>query len=368
MKKRICGLLALALVVSLAGLCYAAEEKDITETEVATAYSVGKSVELSEHELESISDALYGVEMQKERLGLSDVDFTDLQVGAPIQAYVYIEDSFEPKEVMYPITYDGELILWVINNEGQFQLTTALVNEVSSSINASTPFAIVYDRYRSYLYANESFTQLKPYAIEIPSRSVLDTTNSVGIELSVNNLTPQTILDYSTFSTRAQRYFECDVDYVTQNPYDHLCWAASCACIVNYCNGTNLTTYNVATNYYGFTDYNRGLLPIYGPDVLANYGLSYTFKSQSPSGNTVLENIQAGYPLLTSWQSYGGVHHATCVYATDIMNGNIYVMDPEAGFTTATHFNDEYDGYIYRYYSAAVGDWLYSTEASCHSW
>lgn len=49
---------------------------------------------MSEEEKAFLSEALYGVEVQKEMLGLADVDFSELCLGEAFQTYVYRDEEF----------------------------------------------------------------------------------------------------------------------------------------------------------------------------------------------------------------------------------------------------------------------------------
>lgn len=199
----------------------------------------------------ALNSALSGIESQKEFFNLSQVDFTNLSIGHPIQTYIYQDNSFEQGFLLYPIMNNGQLALFAIENEGDFQLTTALVNEISQLVDGSDPFAIVYDRNSSYLYTNGSFILLGTSNLTDDSRSSLTgTAVNSRIQLDTTSLSETIDFEYvpvTPASTYA--YYECDVEYVTQNPPSNICWAASIASIVNYCNGGYLSAVDVAKAY-----------------------------------------------------------------------------------------------------------------------
>lgn len=345
MKKGLKKFLTLFLVFSLSfGL-------------TATAIAAEENLWISESEREALCEALYGVEMQKNRLGLTDIDFANLRIGAPVQTYLYVDNVFEPAQEMYPVLGNDKLILWAIQSGDGFQITDALVEEVNNSIEMDEPFSIVYDRKNSYLYADNTFTFLGTFAMEEESRSVLDADAvEISSEMETTSLSENTILGYSKGNARAPIYYECSVEFVTQNPASKMCWAATTACIANYINGTSLTAVQVAQNYYG-SDYDHGVSYQDAPIVLGAYGLNYTYQEVVPSANLLLEQIQADYPVYTSWMS-GDISHAVCVYGVAPISGYIYIMDPEYGFTSAGNstgqytFVSGYNGNVYTLYRA----------------
>lgn len=112
---------------------------------------------LNEDEEASLFEVINDIEYQKDLLGLSDVNFNELCIGAPVQTYIYKNDTFENGIQMYPITINNNLIFWAIKHDGKFQVTTALTSEVNEKIDANTPFSIIYDKNSSYLFVDGRF-------------------------------------------------------------------------------------------------------------------------------------------------------------------------------------------------------------------
>ncbi len=332
-----------------------------------TAFAEERTV-LSEGEEASLSEVLNGVEFQKDMLGLSHVDFYDLQLGEPVQTYEYIRDGFEPGRVLYPILYHGELILWAIEQDGMFQVTTAFVSRIADRIDTEEPYTVVYDRNSAYLYAGGKFTLLGTSEMEEEARSVLDPEAMPEAEfLETSVLSGREQLDYTADTAREQRYYACDVGNVAQPVGSAICWAATVACIVNYCKGTALTAEGVAKEYFGTLDNpNQGLNTYYIPGVLSRYEVYYSYKEQAPSDDDIMHNIINDYPIYGGWTgalpSGENKGHGTCIYGIDILGSYIYIMDPEIGFTSASFNGSAYS------YAGALSTTLTLDRAICEEW
>ena len=309
-----------------------------------------------------ISEVLYGFEMQKEAIGLENVDFKMLEMGKAIQTYIYACDEFEEGYIMYPILNNEDLVFWAIKTGDTYQLTTALVDEVNQNITDETDFAIIYDKNSSYLYKENEFIYLATSQVEDDTRSVLDPEGEFGdLELKTENLLVTSSLGYVGGRARSYPYYECNVGFVSQIKGSSMCWAATIACIVNYRTGSNLSAVSVAKSHYGNSDYDRGLPVGVEISVLANYGQWYTYKNQVPSQNVIIANIQGGFPIYSSW-TRTGVRHAVCIYGINAIGGYIYLMDPEFGFSSASSSGSSYE------YIGSSGNALTLDYASCHTW
>lgn len=369
-KKIVAGILSSVMIFSAVIVSNAAEKELISGEQIITVEKF-----FDRQQIILLMEILNDVECQKSIIGLSEVDFAALKIGAPVQTYNYVDNTFKEARKMYPITYNNKLVLWIIDNGGQFQVTTALVNEVNSAIEDNVPFSIVYDRSSSYLYANDNFVLVGSSALQDMTRAVLepDSIMSRG-DLKTTALTENTALGYkastnsdlvcaSAYAKSAPIYYECGVSYVSQNPPSALCWAASVASIANYCKGKSLNAVTVAKGYYGATDYNYGINPFEAPAVLGNYDLTYSYKYEVPSDNVILENIVANYPIYGNFV-VGLTTHAGVIYGTNVMSGYIYIMDPEFGFTSASKGTNGY----YSYTSGYSGTTVTLISASCYSW
>lgn len=322
---------------------------------------------LREDEKASLFDVINDIEYQKDLLGLSDVNFNELCIGAPVQTYIYKNDTFENGIQMYPITINNNLIFWAIKYDGKFQVTTALTSEVNDKIDANTPFSIIFDKNSSYLFVDGEFVFLRESDIEDDTRSVISTSLSTlndiqDADILTTTLSANCKLNYSGSVARVSNYYGCNVSFVSQNPPSNLCWAATIACIVNYKKGTSLSAVSVAQGYYGSGDYNYGLNISYVPGILANYGLSYSYQNITVTSNVILTNLMNDYPIYSSWVYPGGAH-AVCIYGVNPVGGYLYIMNPASGFTSATATEGGYT-----YVSSNSGATLQLYRAVCHNW
>lgn len=308
-------------------------------------------IPLSQSERLLLIDALSEIEPQKDAWGLTDVDFTKLNIGLPIQTYNYVEGMLESSHVMYPLTAAGRLVLWAIPIGGQFQITNGLVSEINTAIDFNSPLALIYDASNAYIYSDQSFSLLKHFEQEIESRGVLNTNTRLTVQgINTVSLSQNTFLGYVNTNTDMQRAipmnFSCNVSYVTQHPYNKLCWAASVACIVNHVNGTSLDAVTVAKRYFGNTDFNRDIGPDNLTEKIQGYGLSYY---QTCIGgnvdNKIIDSILADNPVGAVFDVINGPYHAGVIYSINVISGRIQVMDPEFGMTTASL--SETNDYVY---------------------
>lgn len=161
---------------------------------------------------------------------------------------------------------------------------------------------------------------------------------------------------------RIQTYFSCDVKYVTQNPYNQICWAASTAMIVNYLKGTSYTAVDVAKAKLG-NDFNQGLdtdrVVVFMNDT---YEIGYSYHDIGPSEAAVLENIKAGYPLYAS-ASINGSSHAVVIFAVNPVLGYFSFFDPLQGAVSvysngsSNSFVDENTGKTYTFLRTICKKW-----------
>lgn len=324
---------------------------------------------LSESEKASLSEALNGVEAQKNMInelipGLEDMDFSRLCVGKPVQTYIYANNAFEPSQAMYPITYNDRLIFWAIEDEGKFQITTALVGDINDKLEGSVAFSIVYDRNNAYLYSNNAFTWLANWADAVGNRSLLEPDAVILEKLETVSFSEKLEWEYLPAVAREPIYYGCNVEYVPQK-LSNLCWAATIACIMNYCKGESHTPEEFAIYYFVSDDetvYNDGVGDVNVPKVFAHYNMDYTYKDKTPSDSVIGHNIRSDYPVYAGWVTSSGNHHATCIYGINAIGGYVHIMDPEVGFTSASAGSNGYS------YVGKSSERLTLIHLVCHSW
>lgn len=235
-------------------------------------------------------------------------------------------------------------------------------------LNELDEFAVIYDVQSSYLYDGVRLIKLRDVGITVESRVEVTEENLLDAAIVLNNIDTDYVLEYTTNVSNARTpvYYSCNVSFVSQNPPSNICWAASAACIANYLRGTNYTAVSVARGWFG-TNYNQLLELGYEDDVLAQCGVSYTYKHQVPSGGVIFNNIYNGYPVQATfrWTSGSEIgYHDVVIYGINSIAGYLYVMDPEFGFSSTT-----YTASIgHRYVSEYSGVTLTLNRAACKYW
>lgn len=303
-------------------------------------------------------------------MGLYDVNFSEITISNPVYTYEYTVEGLVQNNVMYPLKFNGNLVAWAIplsdNSNSNYQITTALVNDVNLLLQDGTDFALIYDYDYCYLYNGSELFLLTETTYKVENRLMLNTdsvcVNDFNIQLT--NIADSTSLNYySQPTTRAQTYYSCPVNFVSQNPPSLLCWAASIACVVNYKKGTTYTAVQVAQKHYGNTDFNKGL-PLGDEDniLISDYFLLYRYKNEVPGDGVIGKNIINDYPILATFKWSDG-YHLVVIYGINTISGYISIMDPEFGACSAT-----ISGSSYKYVSAYSGTTLTLNRATCKYW
>lgn len=326
---------------------------------------------ISESTTAKIISALNAVECVKDNMGLSDINFEDIEISDPIHTYEYTSEGFVASRLMYPLKANDTLVALAvavdISPNTEYQVSTTLISEINAVITEYTSFALVYDYNCCYLFDGTNFSLLKQNTICIEERAVLQTTSTfLSPNIELTNISNSTNLGYiSTPQTRTPIYYACSVDYVTQNPYKNLCWAASVACAVNCIKGTNLSAFQVASNYFGSIDCNYGLVPSKITKAINSYSQSYSYKQDTvPSDSVILKNIKANYPILAGFLDSSNRAHMLTLYGINITASYIYLMDPSYGFRSATYKL----GVGYQLVRSDINDSIVFKEAICRYW
>lgn len=285
---------------------------------------------------------LRGVESNKAQLGLENVNFNNIEIASPISVYEFKNDTVcEMNYDMFPLIYDSNIIAWAINSDvnncDQYQITTELTDSVNEIIDMNTEFAIIYDSSSCYLFDGNELLFLEKLDFVTTERETLYNVSDIisTDNIVLNSINESTLLGYSGDVSRAvTSYYGCSVDYVTQNPYDNLCWAASVACIENYVHNNDLTALDVELDYKG-ENTDSTISASEFSVVLSYYDLAYIFNTRIPSGSAMVSNLQRGFPMLGIFSVSESMAHAAVIYGVNIISGYIYVMDPMFGFTSA---------------------------------
>lgn len=331
----LCLVIAIVFSISVNAIVFAEEPPDVWESDRS-----------------GINNALNAIEVTKRDFGLDQVDFSSIYAGEKALAYEYSGDGFEELYSFYPLFVDDDLVALAISPDGEhYQIDTDLVAIIKTI--AVSEIALVYDCENCYLYTDGSFFVLREFEEDIVGRGKLN----VDIEsesIYTTDLAPARSLGYmAPIQSRASYYASCSVTHVTQNPPSSICWAASVACIVNYCVGVNLTAVDVAKQYYG-EDYNNSATTTQVVSLLSyTYGLYYQ-KDTTPTDNEIYSSLSSDRPVYArfTWVNSSGVTkgHAVVIYFINTSSRYITVMDPEFGYKSAFH-----DGTAYTYVSSYSG-------------
>lgn len=349
-----------------------------------SAFAQNSTTPYSLIEGQKIASALNSMEVIKNRTELYDVDFSEIKVSNTIKTYNYTNDGLVFNSDFIALKFNNKLVCWAIkcndNQETYYQISTAYIDEITRIVNNSTNFALVYDKNFCYLYTGTEIFNIGAISLKVSDRSIINSIDDISYDSTVelNNIgntfsfiyaqpkmlrTAKTAIVNNVALLSTPIYFECGVKFVSQNPPSSMCWAASIVCIVNYKKGTSYTATQVAKQYYGNTDYNRGLPLGKQDDILkGTYGLSYTYKAQAPSDGVMLKNIKSNYPISAAFKWSSG-YHDVVIYGINVIGGYIYIMDPEYGFCSASATSSGY-----KYTSGYSGVQLSLNRATCRYW
>lgn len=352
MKKFMCLLISVILCLSL----------------VVTASAETLSDSNSDPTSNAIASELAYYETDKSLIGMEGVDFNNLEIGEKIYVYEYLSSGFNEIASAYLIFEDDDIVTLAYDIGGnRYQFMTSLAQRIE--LADEEEFAIAYDKYGCYLYTGDSFVQIS-YTTElyVDTRDIVSNATTIQkADMLLSDAYDSVALTYSTMAAnaRVQTNFFCSLTYVTQNPHENICWAATIAMISNSVNDTSLSAVDVASAYYG-ENFNRTLSRTIVANLMNNvYDLPYTYRDQVPSDNAILWNIQNGFPIYASFQQAGSsVGHAGALYGVNVIAGRIVIMDPTFGSTTC-YLNSDGD---YYYVHSGTGATFVLQRAICRSW
>lgn len=266
--------------------------------------------------------------------------------GEPIICYELINSSIIASSISYlPIYYNEDLICFAILIDSidatpckQIQLTDCWIDELSACTR-NDPIALLFDNRSCYLISCNEIQLLHVNSIFVDSRGSLQDLADIDLStLELNILHPCCELGFH-ISDPSRYSISLPVAYVPQ-VYQHICWAASSACIGNYLTSYNYTAQQIAQSIYGPFYNNAASLAVTLYALNNNYYLNYSiwYDHVVPNDATIYYNLSTGYPMYGSWaspySSSTNIYHYTVICG--IFSGSyLYVMDPEYGFTMA---------------------------------
>lgn len=329
----------------------------------SNALAVGDDSSLQESQISEETrgiaiSMLSDIEASKEAWGFSDVDFESLNVGAPVHSYIYANDSLEETAKLYPIISDNELLLWVVEHDGSYSLTTELVDEVSNNVDFNEPFSLIYDRYGCYAYAEGSYVMLADYE-EDETRSVI-ALDEAADGVTMTQLADNASLEYTSVSTYANYVYSLSVPFTSQDK-SLLCWAACVASIVKHRIGVSYTSTVIAQKYFGPVDYNKGKSPAKIYYILPEYGVNGYCFPVYPSDDSIYKSLNSNYPVYSSWDPTGTElpRHACVIFGINTNTSSLSIMDPDGGVRRTTTYSNKYPSYPHSFYYARFGVTFY---------
>ena len=340
---------------------------------IAFGYNIFVCAESISNSVENkIITVLQNTEYIKDDMGLENIDFCELYINNPIYTYEFTNEGFVFLRNAYPLLVNGKVVALAVELgsgvERTYQISTTFVEKINE-IDLGTPLAIVYDKEGAYVFYNSCFSLLGLHSEKIDHRLNIRDFDATKInidELILVAITNGKKLNYTyALSSRDATYYECDIALVSQDPSLDICWAASCAMIINSVKGYHYTAEQIARSYYG-TDFNHGLAFGDEVDVLSNFSIVYTYKGIiKPSGGVMLHNIRYGWPIFASFLTPSGNGHSAVIYGINVTSGYLYIMDPELGERSALY--NSTDGYYY-YVSGNSGSKMTFYYGTCHYW
>lgn len=274
---------------------------------------------------EDIASELSLYESNKAAIGMENVDFSNLYISEKINVYEYSQTGFTQLSEAYVISENENIVSLAYRaDQEHYQIMTFLAEKIAETGERS--FAIVYDQIGCYLYTGERFVLLCTSGETIETRKSIsaDVADDTSV-LSISSVESYRKLPYSGIMPLDYEptTYLCSINYVTQEPYYSICWAACTAMIVNRLKKTSYTAVDVAKDYWG-SDFNHGLVTSEVANVLKyRYDVIYAYMDQFPSDNCILRNIKAGYPIYASLISPGMSNHAVVIYGINIIAGRI---------------------------------------------
>lgn len=305
---------------------------------------------------EAIASEISLYDSYKEVIGMENVDFSNLYISEKINVYEYSQAGFIPLSEAYVISENENIVSLAYRaDQDHYQIMTYLAEKIAETGERS--FAVVYDQIGCYLYTGERFVLLCTSGETIETRKSIsaDPADDTAV-LSISSAEGYRKLPYSGIMPLDYEptTYLCSVNYVTQDPYDYICWAACTAMIVNCLKNTSYDADDVAKEYWGRSNFNRPLETSEVADFLKyRYDVIYGYLDHIPSDDCMYRNIKNGYPIYASLISpEADMGHAVVIYGINIIAGRIVIMDPAYGSQTCYSSGN---GSNYSYTSPANG-------------
>lgn len=296
----------------------------------------------------SIIETLRYMEPDKEDYGLSDIDFSKLQIGTPLYAYEYMSTGFEPLWQYYPLFVEDELVAFAVElAENSYQIIVDLALLIANTNYDKA--TIIYDAVGCYLYDGNNYALLATISENLNGRMTFeDETVLSQNQFIITNIEPITSLNYTTnngpttYSLNAT--ITCPAYYVEQDT-DNICWAACMATILNSVFDENYDSLDVAhdvADFFDESDWDQGRNCgeiAYAFDDL--YGLPYDDYSYVIDDDAIIDNLESDFPICALF-SHNSTHHFVTVYGINTTNKFVKIINPTEGAGIATYSLGDY--------------------------
>lgn len=101
--KKLFAFITFIVITFILNISVGALEIDLIDTNTESNTTIGRSTTA---EKSAIIDILNFVALDKDTIGLEDVDFSQLKIGNKIYRYILTESGFEVSSYSYPIMYN----------------------------------------------------------------------------------------------------------------------------------------------------------------------------------------------------------------------------------------------------------------------
>lgn len=276
--------------------------------------------------------------------GYINSDFGTLSVKKAIPCYEYVSGGLRAASFRIIPIYSGENVflnaLEICSDgfeDSNIQLTQMYTRELTGC--SDEILALIFDAQRCYAITSESACEISKFSMPVESRDCFTNEQEALKKYADQIISNDSVyepqeLEYGNIPSMYS-YAKISVAYVNQ-VYSNTCWAACISSTMKKVTGISKTVETIAKAQYG-NDFNHTASLEqcqYLISLLYNY--QYPVVSNSaPSNTTIYNNINAGYPMITKWSS-GSMNHAMVVHGINTDSyPTVYIMDPEAGFSSA---------------------------------
>lgn len=337
-----------------------------------------------------IVDILGFVELDKEAIGLENVDFSQLRIGNKLNRYMVTDQGIEITGYSYPIFYNDEIVLIATSLSGGFQISTYEAEAIES--RGIDNIALVYDENGLCLFDGSRFDRVYQdtmitedgYLSLCENSIVYENISAQANEIVLTNLCySESLYDQlpsaSINTSSLDGYYYATVDFVSQNDED-ICWAACVAMLTNSINDIYYSAEDIAIAYLGEDNMNDGLSFDKVSEILrgeVNYNSimdediiddclcdeDYDYTNSTISDTMIQWCMEDWRPIIAGFTRAGGYqgHHAVVIDAIHRGAGYIRVCDPNCGriYSYRDYINEDQNYYGEYTYTSPANNRLY---------